>query len=382
MKSSYPSDIELVEQACREAGSEEFGPGDFRDGLQVLLASLERDADLPAEGVTKALEIVRRRLHNRLRIEQWYAAHPELARETIVGPIAVTGLVRTGTTALGNMLSLDARLRSLRMWEQDHPCPPPEMANEASDPRRLEAMAQVAAMPAELMAMHLFEVDATTEDTEVLGLSFRAQQMTLPAYGYHAWWRDCDMRPAYAYHRRVAVLLQSRRPPNRWLFKSPHLKFHLEHFLDAYPDARFVMTHRDPAKVVPSYANLVAHLVPPGSTAARDPQRFGRHISEHLRIGMERAMAARARIGEHRFIDVHHREFIRDPYGQIERIYGFLGMEFPAQVRDAMQQWQARNHAGAYGAHRYSAAQYGLSTEQIRSDYGFYIRQFDVSLEG
>jgi hypothetical protein len=37
---------------------------------------------------------------------------------------------------------------------------------------------------------------------------------------------------------------------------------------------------------------------------------------------------------------------------------------------------------GAQGTHRYTAEQYGLTTDQIRSDYDFYIRRFDVAVEG
>ena len=61
--------------------------------------------------------------------------------------------------------------------------------------------------------MHLYDADATMEDTELLGMAFHGQQFTLPVYGYHAWWRDADAGPAYAYHRRVVKLLESRRPP-------------------------------------------------------------------------------------------------------------------------------------------------------------------------
>ena len=72
----------------------------------------------------------------------------------------------------------------------------------------------------------------------------------------------CRLTPTFAYHRRVVKLLQSRRPPDLWLFKAPHHKFHLEAIVAAYPDVRFVMTHRDPAKVVPSYASLVSTIFP------------------------------------------------------------------------------------------------------------------------
>ena len=138
--------------------------------------------------------------------------------------------------------------------------------------------------PAELKAMHLYDVDAAVEDSDVLGMAFHNQQYTLPVYGYHAWWRHADLTDTYQFHRRVLQLLQSRRPPDRWLLKSPHHKFHLEAIVAAYPDVRFVMTHRDPAKVVPSYASLVSSLFP---IAAREHHmaRLGRELTVHLREG-------------------------------------------------------------------------------------------------
>jgi Sulfotransferase family len=376
----YPSSEELIVDACQATGLSDFGPSDFREGLDVLLRSLEHDANFSAEAALDAVALLRRRLVNRLEIEAHYRAHPEVAQLSIEGPVSITGLPRTGTTALGNMMSLDDQFRCLRIWEQAKPCPPPVLGEEATDPRRLAAEQEFSEMSSDLRSMHIFEVDATTEDTEVLGLQFRAQQMTFPAYSYHAWWRDSDMRSSYAYHRRVALLLQSRRPPRFWLYKSPHMKFHLEDFLSAYPEARFIMTHRDPAKVVPSYVSLVASLFPADWLANNDPKKLGQHISEHLRIGMERAIAARERIGEHRFLDVHHHDFLADASGTLERIYDFLGLELRPQVRQDMASWREANHSGAHGAHRYKPEDYGLSADQVRAEYDFYIRRFDVQL--
>jgi hypothetical protein len=38
----YPSADHLLEEATEAAGLTDFGPGDFREGLAVLLDSLER----------------------------------------------------------------------------------------------------------------------------------------------------------------------------------------------------------------------------------------------------------------------------------------------------------------------------------------------------
>lgn len=377
----YPAVDALLATATATSGLDDFGPGDFRAGLGVLLESLERDADLGPETDDAVLAPILRRLVNRLEVEAWLHDHPDITGLEVRGPLGVTGLPRTGTTALANLLSLDPQFRCLRQWEQMQPCPPPMPESEESDPRRAEAAGVNQLMPPELKAMHLYELDATVEDSEVLGMAFHGQQFTLPVWGYHAWWRDADLTSAFAYHRRVLQLLQSRRPPNLWLFKAPHHTFHLEALLSAYPDARFVMTHRDPARAIPSYASLVSTLFPPAA-GERDLRTVGPRVSEHLRIGVERAIAARARIGEERFLDVHHTDLVRDPIGCLHRVYDFAGLELDPSAEQAMVTWTQQNRPGSHGTHRYTAEQFGLRAPEIRDDFDFYIRRFDVEIEG
>jgi Sulfotransferase family len=376
----YPTGAELLAEATAEAGLSDFGPGDFREGLDVLLDSLEHDGDLSPTTDDAVVGAFRRRLVNRLEVEAWYADHPEIDDLPVRGPVDINGLPRTGTTALANMMSLDPQFRSLRGWEQAKPCPPPETATELTDPRRVQAAEENEQLPPELKTMHLYDLDASMEDTELLGMAFHGQQFTLPVYGYQAWWRTADSTPAFEYHRRVVKLLESRRPPDLWLFKAPHHNFHLEAFLAAYPDARFVMTHRDPAKAIPSWSSLVSTVFPP-SDGPRDLHRVGANVTEHLRVGAQNAIAARARIGEDRFVDVHHRELVADPMGVLRRIYDFLGLELLPPVVAAIGEWQEANRSGTHGTHHYTAEQFGLTAAQIRSDYDFYIRHFDVEIE-
>lgn len=377
----YPSPEQLIDEAVAEAGRSDFGPGDFREGLEVLLDSLERDGDLHPGTDAAVVGDLRRRLVNRLEVEAWYAEHPEVEEVAVRGPVDVNGLPRTGTTALADMLSLDPQFRSLRGWEQTQPVPPPTKGDERDDPRRRAFEELHAQRSDEYKAMHIMETDATMEDTEVLGMAFHGQQMTLPVPGYRTWWRGADLTETYRYHRRVVKVLGSRCPPDLWLFKAPHHKFHLEALAGAYPEVRFVMTHRDPGKVVPSYASLVSSILP-RPDGERDLHALGREICDHLRIGMEHAIEQRARIGEDRFLDVAHRDLIADPKGTIRRIYAWLDLELTPDVERTIFDWQDENRMGAQGTHRYTAEQYGLTTSQIRSDYDFYIRHFDVAVEG
>lgn len=369
----------LIAAARRNCGLDDFGPSSFREGLERLLESLREDARL--DGVTGAgtLALLLRRLQNRLGIEDWHKRNPDAHRAEIAGPLSITGLPRTGTTALANMMSLDPQFRPLRSWEQAQPCPPPTPAGDKDDPRRLAMLEQlgslVEAEPGQ-MAMHLYDVDATEEDHDVLGLAFMAQHNTLPVSGFRDWWRAADLRPAYAYHQRVLQMLQSSRPPNFWLLKAPHHMFHMDALVNVYPDIRFIFTHRDPAKTVPSYISFVTSFYPAGTVERLGIKNIAQEIHRHLLAGMRTALETRARLGTERFVDVRHSQLNVDPLGILERLYDALSLPFTGSFADDVRQWQAQNQSGAHGAHRYAPEEFGLSSEQLRADYAFYTEQF------
>ena len=380
---SFPTADQLMDEVKRKSGLSDFGPQTFREGLEQFLRHIKATTTLPEPYVNGLLDTARRRLTNRLEIEETIRLNPEIDSLPIEGPVSITGLPRTGTSALVGIMSQDTGLRTTRVWEQERPCPPPVLEAEANDSRRIAALENTERLlrgnPA-LKALHIFDVDASEEDHELLGLNFKAQQLAVPLFGYHAWWRNSDVDAAYMYHRRVLQLLQWRRPPNRWLLKCPAHMFHMDAIVSAYPNIRFVMTHRDPARVVPSLISLLVSFLPPGYAEKIDMGEFNRHHREHFRVGILRAIEARARIGEDRFFDVYHRDFVSDPFGTLERVFAFIGIELRPKIRKIMERWHAENHSGAHGEHKYTPKQFGYSADEIRSEFDFYIKRFDVPL--
>ena len=126
---------ELIDTACARAGSDDFGPDTWREGLEILVGALNREGNLNELGVAVFTDQIVGNLVNRLEVEQWYAQHPEIDEQEIVAPLFGLGMPRTGSTATSFLLACDRSRRSLRTWEAGTPCPPPETATEHTDPR-------------------------------------------------------------------------------------------------------------------------------------------------------------------------------------------------------------------------------------------------------
>ena len=71
---------ELVDAACLATGLDDFGEPSWAEGLDRLLEDLERNADLNELGMTIVQTEFTAYLSNRLRILDWRAGHPEVAR--------------------------------------------------------------------------------------------------------------------------------------------------------------------------------------------------------------------------------------------------------------------------------------------------------------
>ena len=369
----------LIATARAATGLEDLGDDAFREWLELLIDSANADIDFHGSGVDVVEGTIVRSLSNRLQVEQWYRDHPETADTTITGPVLITGLPRSGTTALVGMLAQDPAFRALRGWEAAQPCPPPQLGQEDDDARVDAARALADAMPPEIVAMHIVDPLGPEEDHDVLNLGFCAAHFSgfWPVYRYPNEWLQADMAPAFAYHERVLKLLGSRRPPSEWLLKQPLHVFSLEAFAARYPDARFVMTHRDPAKAVPSVCSLMSWSYQT-VTEKIDLERHGRFQLDYWAEGISRALAAREKIGEHRFVDVVHHDLVADPEREIARIYDFLGREPTDDARTAISAYIVEHRSDAASAHAYTAEEFGLRASDIRSAFSEYVSRFDL----
>jgi len=376
----------LLTVAREETGLADFGDPTFREGLEALADSLNAEADLTDVGRFAFAGMIGGYLRERLKIEDWYRRHPEIDAQALGAPLFITGLPRTGTTALSNLLAEDPAARSLRFWESQRPTPPPETETYWSDPRIAEADAMLEGMKAaapDLARMHDDTGSSPTENQDLLGQHFRTQhfegQADLP--GYVRWWTGCDMIPAYRHHARVLKLLQWRCPPTRWNLKSPPDIWHLDALASVYPDVRIVWTHRDPAKVLPSVCTLIAAIRGIFSEGV-DRHALGRSQLALWTEGIRRALATRRSATGLVFADVFMNDLVARPIETAKALYERLGLTFSPNVETRMRAWLGANPQHKHGALQYRLDEFGLSLGEVRDAFREYTDHFDIHLEG
>ena len=96
----------LLQEAQQKTHLSDFGSDDFKPGLQKLLETYDHNR-YTEKGRYKNRKRVLDLLCARLRIENAFRLHPEIRQEKIVAPMYLTGLPRTGTSALLNLLAND-----------------------------------------------------------------------------------------------------------------------------------------------------------------------------------------------------------------------------------------------------------------------------------
>jgi Sulfotransferase family len=375
MSSAIASPDSLLDRATQRAGLTDFGPDGWQVGFQRLIVAVDTDVRDDAETVARVEAIIESRLINRLRVEAWFAEHGAKvdAGPPVDGPLVIAGLPRTGTTALHYLLGLDPKFRYLRRWEIDDPVPPPRLGEEVSDPRRTERQGDT---------QHIRTIDGPNEDGPILDLAFGNPEMVLPVPSYTLWWRDADHSAVFPYHDRFLRMLHSDRPPTRWLLKYPAFMSDLPALVAQYPGARFVITHRDPAAVVPSTCSVILSARQrrvPGSWP--DMTQFGRATLDYLAVMIQRGMEGRGVLGEDRFLDISQRQIGSDPVRTVEQIYQFAGLELTSEVHEAIVDWAPANQPGARGSHSNKAEDFGLDAVGIRRAFAEYLDRYESYCE-
>ncbi|MCV7346830.1 sulfotransferase family protein [Mycolicibacterium rhodesiae] len=376
MSSDFLTVESLKASAVKATGMDDFGVDDdnYQEALSVLLESFRNDADLTELGSKMHRFFVRNALVARLVSEAAFKQYPEHVDVPIERPIFVTGLPRTGTTALHRLLCGDPRHQGLELWLAEFPQPRPPRESWKDNPVFQQIDAQFTKAHEEnpdYTGLHYMTADEVEECWQLLRQSVHSVSYETLAHvpTYSQWLSRQDWTKPYARHRKNLQLIGLNDPEKRWVLKNPSHLFALDAVFAVYPDALILQCHRPAETIMASMCSLAQHTTEGWSNTFKDDV-IGADSLETWSRGLELFNTERAKHNPAQFYDVDYFELIREPISTVEKIYDAFGLEMTDDARAAIQRTDEESKQGPRAPkHTYSLADYGLTEEQVKERF-------------
>jgi len=247
---------QLRERAQRRTGLKDFGNPPVEPALSTLVNSLEAEANLHPLGRFLMCGHLLEILETRLRLaEAWRGKEKALASSTVRRPIFITGMPRSGSTFLHELMGQDSNNRSPRVWEVMFPlaAATPEQAGQHQRHVRKAEMRLWWFRRFAPKADSVYPARANTphECLTIHSYTLMSEEFvsTCRVPSYEKFLRQTGLGAAYAWQKLFLQHLQSNASAKRWILKSPDHLYGLEELFRIFPDAIVIQTHRDPLDV-------------------------------------------------------------------------------------------------------------------------------------
>lgn len=378
-----PARAELVARACAQTGLSDFGDTWFFANIDALIPSLNDEARLSEAGVASASAMIVNGLVNRLRHVELVKRHPEILDESVEVAAVVVGLPRTGSTMLHRMLASAPGMTGTRWFETQNYAPFPGEARGHPEPRREAAKGfldyMLATIP-DLMSIHPMSIDQPDEELIILGQLYSSTMIegTYHVPGFARWLTENDRTQCYRDLKQILQSLQwqdRRREGAKWVLKTPGHLMALDAVIEVFPEAKIVMTHRDPVATVPSYCSMEHSLYQMVSDRV-DPASVAAFWVPRLADLLDRFMAVREQVGGQNFIDVRYADLLSDPIGQGTRVLEAAGVDVTDTVRAGMAEWVEANKREDRAPHKYALEDFGLVRSDVEQRFAAYRAAF------
>uniref|UniRef100_A0A0G4GI53 MYND-type domain-containing protein n=1 Tax=Chromera velia CCMP2878 TaxID=1169474 RepID=A0A0G4GI53_9ALVE len=266
-------------------------------------------------------------------------------------PVFITGVPRSGTSLLQNLLAAGPGFRTPLNWEFSFPAGHISLSErierfKSGKPGRVEDPRY-----ADLEPLHPAEcvqiLQAGGMWAQVIGSReadpwFQKECEEDPALRAALTWylsrtyQGEKFNDAHELHKLAARLLEFQTSPPRrgWVFKDPIHYGNLNRIADVYPGAVVVVVHRELSEALTSWIH-------------GNDIEVQRAIVENMAMGLEQYSEFRARLEAEKekrvhFVDVNSEDLRTDPVGAISRLLSSIGGEIEEGHVEALSEFASR----------------------------------------
>jgi hypothetical protein len=191
-----------------------------------------------------------------------------------------------------------------------------------------------------------------------------------------------DQRAHYAFLKRVLKALHFLEPNERWVLKSPQHLAWLPVLVETFPDASFVLTHRDPVAVLSSWLTMSAYSARLSRNSPVDVDACARHATLLQKRLLDRTVRDHHALPADRVEHVYFHEFMADDVGTLERIYARADFDLTPAARASLERYIADHPRGRHGKVVYDLeGDFAISRESAYELFAKYMDAFPVQRE-
>ena len=375
---------ELLTEARRLSGLDNYGDMSFKEGLEVLVKSTNEEAGLTAEHEALFKQQLLRVLVNRLRMEQDLSRHPEILDEEILPPVFITSLPRTGSTKLHRLLAATGGFNSMTFWHADNFAPFPGSEGVVPDPRIAAAeehLQWIYRKAPEFQRYHPMYAEETEEELGLLDAGFNSlyqYAVFLNIPGYVHWILSRDGSQVFRDLRRMLQYLQwqhHRGRKRRWVLKTPSMFGFEAAFAAGFPGTDFVVTHRHPEQFMASACCLYR-----GCRQQYSDEDFTLAAGEIMLYNFSETLKGhlhwRSQYPAEKVMDVRFGEVTGDEVALVKRIFSFLKMPFSADNEAGVRAWITMDSKRGHQVATATLEDFGLKSSVIEERLADYFKNY------
>ena len=352
-------------------------------------------------GYIVALEVLKKRMETRLKFVDYLKRNPMITQISMKSPVFVIGFPRTGTTFLHELLGLHPQVRMHYSWEQMEPVPRTKsekksdltadrLSRYSSNKMKFNTLTMLAGNS--IQSIHRIGYDEPEECTTPCAIELPWGVLELPLNVYAA--KDVFALGAgetFDFYKAFLQMMTYQSEDRSsgdftWMLKCPFHLPYLEELHATFPDATVVWTHRDPVECIASACSLYETLlITVFETDSVDRAALGRAVCEYSILALEKALQTIKKLGhEFKILHIKYQDTVKSPKEVCLKVMSSANLDFSAKYVSRIDDYLEKNRRerlqkqkdASKRLHEYSLNDYGLSVDEVRSQFAKYVAQY------
>ena len=344
--------------------------------LDILISDYQNHSRLNDLGKFLVHKGLSKRLGIRLSMEMMSKNIPPFDQD---GPIFITGLPRSGTSFLFDLLHAHSYLRSPFTWEifQANSIAKNKLQILIKKIRTQIELISINRLVPQLAKIHPMHQSYPEECQLITAYDLKSISFVYSANlpNYLKLISGSSFESSFRVHKNFLNALSTKEDEIMWLLKDPCHIDHIEEILNSYPKAQFIFIHRNPKFSMPSISNL-AYNLRLGYSDHVDPLLVGKQMLSYWQQASEKLLNSRELIPEDQMIDIKFDQLIDDPIKTVHCIFEKLSIKEDERLEEKMATRIESKELKV--DHSYSYKSFFKTSGEVENRFENYISHFDL----